>query len=143
MFGKPLTRVLFLANLGLCATPPNLLDTGDLSQGSIVTPVLTFSLNSSATADNTSFGGLLKLRCDPVRYGRNLNVESCRKVFNYMKEDDTVILFADRSSTQAHDLGLPFRVTSSKSLNISSTFLIAVLKHKARVNVLTCRILNR
>ena len=60
------------------------------------------------------------LKCDPVRYGRGLKVESCRNVFNYMEVDNTDIVFADRSSAQPHDLDPPFSTTSSKCLSTLS-----------------------
>ena len=113
-------RVLVFTTLALGATLPRLLDTNDLLQGSELSPTLSYPENSSAIHGNTSTGGLLMLKCDPVRYGRGLKVESCRNVFTYMKVDETDTVFADRSSAQPHNLGLPFRTTSSKCLSILS-----------------------
>ena len=113
-----LIEVLILPALALCAILPNSLDTNDTGQGSVDFPVLPHPENSSFALGNTSFEKYLKIRCDPVRYGRRLKVESCRKVFNFMDADDAEIVFADRSSAQPHDVKLPFRDTSSEWLRI-------------------------
>ena len=109
--------VIILPALALCATLPRLLDTNDLRQGSRLSQTLSYPETSSVTYGNASIGGLLMLKRNPVRYGRGLKVESCRNVFNYMKVDNTDIVFADRSSAQPHDLDLPFSTTSSKCLS--------------------------
>lgn len=43
-------------------------------------------------------------------------MESCRKVFNFIPQDDTQTVFAERSTAQHHDLNLPFRATSNDAL---------------------------
>ena len=60
------------------------------------------------------------LKCDPVRYGRGLKVESCRNVFNYMKVDNTDIVFADRSSAEPPHLDITFSTINSKCLGTLS-----------------------
>ncbi len=112
--------LLILPTLATCANIPKLLNSSNPLQGSIVLPAIPYAGNSSTRNGITSLGTLLKLRCDPVRYGRNLKVESCSKVFDYMNIDGTETIFADRDSTQPHDLNLPSRATSSKSQRISS-----------------------
>ena len=118
MSRKFLIGILILPALALCAILPNSLDNNDTWQGSVIFPVLPSPENSSFVLGNTSFEKILKIRCDPVRYGRRLKVESCRKVFNYMDADDAEIVFADRSNLQPHDVNLPFRDTSSEWLRI-------------------------
>lgn len=43
-------------------------------------------------------------------------MESCRKVFGFIAQDDTQTVFAERGSVQPHDLNLPFRATSNDAL---------------------------
>ncbi|CAF9927366.1 MAG: hypothetical protein ALECFALPRED_003692 [Alectoria fallacina] len=108
-----LIEVLVLPVIASCAILPQPLDTNDLLRGPFISPALSLSVNLSTVTGNTSSGNLLKLRCDPVRYGRNLNVESCRKVFGFIAQDDTQTVFAERGIVQPHDLNLPFRATSN------------------------------
>lgn len=111
-----LLEVLILAAFALCAVVPQPSDTYDLLQGPVISPALYFPENLSFATNDTSFDEVLKLRCNPVRYGRNLNVGSCRKVFNFIAQDDTQTVFAERSTVQPHDLNLPFRAISSDGL---------------------------
>lgn len=138
MSWKLLIEVLILPVLVLCAVVPQPLDTDILLQGPFNIPALSFSKNSSAAIDNSSLSNIPKLRCDPIRYGRNLNVGSCRKVFNFVAPSDTQTIFGDRSSLEPHDLDLPFRFTSSKCLNISGSLHWSILRRKARTGISTC-----
>lgn len=52
----------------------------------------------------------LRIQCDGNRYGKKLNVKSCQKVFDYMPENDTQNVFAERHSGVYHDLPLPWRI---------------------------------
>ena len=133
-----LIELLVFPVVASCAMLPQPLDTNDLLRGPFISPALRVSVNSSTITGNTSSGNLLKLRCDPVRYGRNLNVESCRKVFHFIARDDTQSVFAERGTVQPHDLNLPFRSTSSECLSISSLVHLIVLQQKARTDILTC-----
>lgn len=105
--------VLIVPVLALCAILPQPRDADDLLQGPVTSPALTLFENSSAAAGNISHGNVLKLKCDSVRYGRDLKVESCRKVFNFIGQDDTQTVFAERSTVHHHDLNLPFRASSN------------------------------
>lgn len=109
-----LFKVLIIPVFALCAILPQPLGTHDLLQGPVISPAYTFFDNSSAPTGNVSSDNILKLRCDPVRYGRNLKVESCRRIFNFMSSDDTPTIFAERGSFQAHVANLPYRATSSE-----------------------------
>ncbi len=111
---KDLIVLLILPTFALCAKIPSLLNISNPLQGSINFAAIPYSGNSSAATGNTSVGTLLNFKCNPVRYGRHLKVESCRKVFDYLEMDDEETIFADRGSTQPHDLNLPSRVTGSK-----------------------------
>ena len=114
MFKRLLVDIIILPTLALCAVLPNILDNDDVLQGSVVSPTLSYAVNSSITYGNRSVGNTLRYRCDRIRYGRDIKVKSCSKVFNYLKADDAEMIFADRSSVQPHDVNLPLRTTSSK-----------------------------
>ena len=109
-----LIKVLVVPVFASCAILPQQTDTYDLLQASVVSPAPKFPNDTSAPTSNTSFDNVLKLRCDPVRYGRNLKVESCRRIFSFIKEGDEQTVFAERGSVQPHDSNLPFRATSSE-----------------------------
>lgn len=113
-------ELLVLPVFVLCAATPLPSKASDFLALPVVSPALPFLENSSATTGNTSFGNILKVRCDAVRYGRSLNVGSCRNVFDYMNTEDVQTLWADRTSVQPHDVDLPFRLPSSECLNVSS-----------------------
>ena len=61
-----------------------------------------------------SLGGKMKVGCDPIRYGRNLKVKSCRDLFGYLKHDEAQFTFSQRDSGIPHDIPLPLRTYSSK-----------------------------
>ena len=109
-----LIEVLVLPALALSVIMPHPLDTYP-----VISSALTNVVNSSAATGNPSLGKILRLRCDPVRYGRNLRVESCSKASSFLPRDDTQTVFAERDSVQPHDLNLPFRATSSECLRFS------------------------
>lgn len=137
MSWTPLIKVLVLPMVALGAILPQSLDTYDLLHGPGISSAPLSIGNTSATTANTSSGNILKLRCDPIRYGRNLHVGSCRKIFNFIAQDDTQTVFAERDTIQPHDLNLPFRVTSSECPSISSFLHLTVLLRKARIGILT------
>ena len=112
-----LLAVSTLPVLAVSAILPQTQDTNNLSQQISVSPALLSAENSSTTFSNASFGEILKIRCDPIRYGKNLKVASCRNLFNYIAQDDTQAVFAERGAVQPHDLNLPFRVASSEYLS--------------------------
>ena len=109
-----LLAVSTLPVLAVSATLPQRQDTNNLSHQLSVSPALLSAENSSTIFSNASLGELLKIRCDPIRYGKNLKVASCRNVFSYIAQDDTQAVFAERGAVQPHDLNLPFRVASSE-----------------------------
>ena len=138
MFKRFFVDILILPTLALCATLPNILDNDDLLQGSVISPTLSYAVNSSTTYGNRSVGNILRLQCDRIRYGRDLKVESCRKVFNYLKADDTEVIFADRSSAQPHDVSLPLRTTSGKCPNNLSLLHVTFVKRTSDAILVTC-----
>ncbi|KAM0795954.1 hypothetical protein BDR22DRAFT_893643 [Usnea florida] len=109
-----LLTVSILPALALSITLPPLQDTNNTSQPPTLSPSLFSAENTSTTYTNTSLGKILKINCDPVRYGRNLKVSSCKNVFTYLAPNDTQTVFAERGSVQPHDVNLPYRITSSK-----------------------------
>lgn len=131
-------KLFLLPGTTLCAVLPQPSDTCNLLQEPVISPALSNFENSSTASGNTSLDNILKLRCDPIRYGRNLKVESCRKVFGFIAQDDTQTVFAERGSVQPHDLNLPFRATSSECLSISSLPGSTVLQQKIRAGILKC-----
>lgn len=128
-------KFLVFSGTAICRLLPQLVNTYNLSQGPVTSPALSFSGNSSVATGNISFDNILKLRCDPIRYGRNLRSESCRKVFNFIPQDDRQTVFAERDSGQPHDLNLPFRATSSECLSISKLLYSTLLEHKPRLSI--------
>ena len=109
-------EVFILPALALCASLPRPPDTLDDLQRPDILPALLLSSNSSAATSNKSLLNASRFRCDSVRYGDNLNVESCRRVFGYIAPNDTESTFADRSSWQPHNMNLPFRITGGECL---------------------------
>lgn len=138
MSWKLLIKVLVVHVFASCDILPQQTGIYDLLQASVVSPAPTFINDSSAPTSNTSFDNVLKLRCDPVRYGRNLKVESCRKILGFISESDEQSVFADRGSVQPHDSNLPFRATSSKCLIISSLLYLLILPRHIKTCNLPC-----
>lgn len=69
------------------------------------------------TANNTSSSeNVVSINCDGGRFGGNLNVRSCRTIFNWVSTDEQQITFSQRHSGIPGDLGLPWRVYSRGSL---------------------------
>ena len=128
-----LIEVLLLPALAVCVIMPQPLDTYP-----VISSALTNVVNLSATTGNTSLGNILRLRCDPVRYGRNLNVGSCSKASTFLPPDDTQTVFAERGSVQPHDLNLPFRATSSECLRFSGLLHMTVLEWSIETHILKC-----
>lgn len=59
---------------------------------------------------------VLHIQCDSTRYGRNLSPNSCRNVFDYIRESDLQTTFAERHTGRPEALPLPERVVSSDGL---------------------------
>lgn len=57
---------------------------------------------------------VLEVRCEGSRYGRDLNVASCRDVFNFMDRNNTQVVFSERHSGFYHDIPLPYRILGSE-----------------------------
>ena len=143
MYWRTLIGSLIIPAFALCAALSLPLDTPDLLQGSVISPDLPYPQNLSAATGNTSSGNILKLRCDPVRYGRNLKVESCMKVFNYIEVDDEEFIFAERGSVQLHHLNLPYRVTSSMYIWMPSLLHMGVSGPNERADIHLLNMVNR
>ena len=73
------------------------------------------SLNASSPAANE-----IGINCNGERFGRRLNVRSCRGVFSWITTEERQITFSCRHSGVPGDIGLPWRVYSSKSIILSS-----------------------
>ena len=73
-----------------------------------------FMINTPFPA-NVSSGSniILKIQCDGNTFGKNLNVASCRKIFNYVNKSDTEKIFADRHSGIPSNIELPWRIYDS------------------------------
>lgn len=138
MFSTLLIKVLVVPVFVSCAILPQPPGTNDLLQGPAISPIYPFIDNSSVPNGNGSFDNILKLKCDPVRYGRNLKVESCRRVFTFITQDDTQTVFAERGSAQPHDSNLPFRATSSKCFIVLSLLYMIILQRHARTCNMSC-----
>ena len=66
------------------------------------------------TANDTSPSeNVVHINCDAGRFGGNLNVRSCRTIFNWVSTDEQQITFSQRHSGIPGNLGLPWRVYSS------------------------------
>lgn len=59
-------------------------------------------------------GGVLKIACDSIRYGKNLKVKSCQRLFGYLRKDTTQYTFANRDSRKPFDIALPMRTYSGE-----------------------------
>ena len=72
------------------------------------------SINITLPFQNASTpSNVLHLSCDGARFGRDLNVASCRDVFGFLEPNDTQVVFAERNSGIYHDLPLPYRILGS------------------------------
>ena len=65
---------------------------------------------------STGSGNPLKIQCDGSNFGRNLNVASCTKIFNYIDRRVPEKVFADRRTGIPADVLLPWRIYDSMSL---------------------------
>lgn len=70
-----------------------------------------FVVNVSTGSSNT-----LKIQCDGDNFGKNLNVASCTKIFNYIDKRVPEKVFADRHTGIPADVLLPWRIYDSMSL---------------------------
>lgn len=71
-------------------------------------------LESSGNA--SSSGNKLKVACNSRELGKNLKVQSCRNVFNFIAQNETQFSFAERDSGLQVDVTLPLRTMSGKTL---------------------------
>ena len=138
MYKTFMIRFFVLTGIEICAVLSQSLDTYNLTQEPAMSSALSFSENSSAVSGNTSPKNVLNLRCDPIRFGRNLRVESCRKAFGYISHGDMQTVFAERDSGQPHDFNLPFRVSSSECPGISNPLCLTVRLRKNWNKSSTC-----
>ena len=67
---------------------------------------------------NVSAGNPLQIECNAPLYGRNIKVPSCKKVVGIIVFDDEQLVFADRSGLIPFNIPLPYRLQSSKHLEI-------------------------
>ncbi|KAL2055746.1 hypothetical protein ABVK25_003990 [Lepraria finkii] len=78
------------------------------------------------TANNTSSSeNVVSINCDGGRFGGNLNVRSCRTIFNWVSMDEQQITFSQRHSGIPGDLGLPWRVYSNDTTCFIQPVLIS------------------
>ena len=68
-------------------------------------------LSSNASSSSNVLGVI----CSGIRYGRNLKVNSCRNIFDYLVKSDTQNAFAERDSGIPYDVPLPWRTLSSEA----------------------------
>ena len=64
---------------------------------------------------NVSSGSsnVLKVQCDGINYGKNMNVASCRNIFNFIDKRVPERTFADRHTGIPADVLLPWRIYDS------------------------------
>ena len=65
---------------------------------------------------STGSSNVLKIQCDGNSYGRNLNVASCKKIFNFIDKKLPERVFADRRTGIYADILLPWRIYDSMSM---------------------------
>lgn len=82
------------------------------------TPFLPITITHPQPNNSSPFPppNVLRIQCDGARYGRNLNPNSCRDVFNFMAKSDSQTTFAERHTGRPDSLPLPWRVMSSDGL---------------------------
>ena len=86
------------------------LETAPISSSNLLSP----AIPAPSSSNNTSLGNVVKIACDPRRFGRDLKVNSCRSVFRYLHEDENQFRFAERDSGVPLDVPLPLRTYSSE-----------------------------
>ena len=64
---------------------------------------------------STGSSNVLKIQCDGNSFGRNLNVASCTKIFNFIDKRTPERVFADRHTGIHADILLPWRIYDSMS----------------------------
>lgn len=107
------------SNTLLAASLPQRLESiSSLAAGSTTSPSLLSPAILVPSGTNSSYAAKLKIRCD-VKYGKNLKVNSCRKVFDYLTKNETQFAFAERDSGVPFDVPLPLRTFSSEILSDS------------------------
>ena len=81
-----------------------------------------FPANVSSGSGNIS-SNTLKIQCDGESYGKNMNVASCKNIFNYIDKRVPDRTFADRHTGIQADIPLPWRIYDSMQ------FLILAFSH--------------
>ena len=67
------------------------------------------------SSNSSSSGNVLKIFCGARKYGKNLKVNSCRNIFDFISKDETQETFADRDSGIPFTVPLPWRTLSSET----------------------------
>ncbi len=83
---------------------------GPMSSSNLAAPALLTPSSSNYSSEN-----MLGISCDSRKFGKNLKVNSCRNIFNYLIKDETQYDFADRDSGRPNSVPLPLRTYSSEN----------------------------
>lgn len=101
------------SNTGLSASLPQRsegIGTGPISNSnSLLLTALAPSSNSSSSSNG------LKIECSGRKYGKNLKVNSCRNIFDFLRKEEEEHTFAERDSGIPFNVPLPWRTLSSKT----------------------------
>ena len=68
---------------------------------------------SIITNDSIPPSNVLRIQCDGIHYGRDLNPSSCLDVFHFIRKSDEQTTFSERHTGRPADLPLPLRILSS------------------------------
>lgn len=108
---------LFSDSVLTASLPRHTESISDLAAKPISPSNLLSPANIPASSSNLSSSeNLLKIGCDARKFGKNLKVQSCRNVFNFVLKDEKQLRFAQRDSGLPADVSLPLRTLSSKTL---------------------------
>ena len=115
--------ILFSDSVFTASLPQHPENISDLAAKPISSTNLLSPTSILASSSNLSSSeNLLKIGCDARTFGKNLKVQSCRNLFQWMHKDDRQFEFAQRDSGLPADVSLPLRTLSSKTLAERSTF---------------------
>lgn len=124
MFFRLMLWVLYSDTVLAASLPQRSESISSLAAGAIFSSKSLSPANIPAPLnDNSSSGNKLQIACDARKYGKNLKVNSCRNVFNFLKKDDLQFRFSERDSGVPSDVPLPLRTLSSKKPHIYFYFL--------------------
>ena len=101
------------SNTGLSASPPQRsegIGTGPTSNSNPLSLTVPVPSSNSSSSEN-----VLKILCSPGKYGKNLKVNSCRNIFDFLAHDEIQRTFAERDSGIPFEVPLPWRVLSSET----------------------------